>query len=140
MGLAVDETFVIVRFSPFGPEALQKNAAMTHIVDSKEGRTPPRYGVSVFGDWRREGESRVQVIKRLCAAAHMRGDRIAVTDGAKVTGAGFTVGDDPVEKPAHRLVGTGDLSKEPDYEAMSKLFGLDRMKNPAPAASTGGAK
>lgn len=130
----VDDDLVIVRFGPFTPAGLKKNAEKTRLRDLAEGREPVTYGVSVFAIVPKTGETVQQSADRLCqqltnVAGAPNGDRVAVTQARTLESKGFRLRlDEP--PPGHYLVGSVEPTTMPDVEAMSAEFAT-RQKNPA---------
>lgn len=131
MGCVADSdlaSYVIVRYSPFSPEGVEKNAHGTVAEDLECGREP-RWGVSAFGAQQLEDESLEEVVVRICHVADKRGKTIAVLTRQDLESIGMVASpDEPPE--LHHLIGVDEMREQPDYAALSRLMDERRIRNP----------
>lgn len=120
---------LIVRFSPFTAEGIEKNANATVAHDRMNNRVPPRYGVSAFGCVQQPDESVDEAIFRICEVANKNGRKVAVLTADQLDAAGLVAHwDEP--PPMHHLVGSSTLESPPDYNLLSELLNENRRDNP----------
>lgn len=121
---------MLIRFTPISVEKLTATAYDQHERDSIDGREPARFGISVFGDHIRSGETVDETIARICAEAPCNGRTVAAFDEADLDSVGLTVHDD-IPPPMHYLIGNDDLSTKPAVERLAVLLDEKRTRNPA---------
>lgn len=126
----IDDDLVVVRFRPFGEEALTNSVTKQVITDEIKKRKP-RHGVSVFADRVRDDEDLPTAIERICATVrdHAGGDKIAVTTGKLLSEAGYCL-HETVPPELHYLIGGDDLhSPPPHLSGLADIFTKDRRNN-----------
>ena len=120
----------IVRFGPFTAEGCGRTAKEQYDDDLVAGRSSPRFGVSVFGDYRIKDETTDDVVRRICSDAPVNGKRVAVISRTELEDRGWSVHQD-MPPPLHYLVYVGNLSEVPDVDSLSLLWNEYRINNPA---------
>lgn len=119
----IDPAAVVIRFRPTDPTAVLRSA-------EKEFRRTGVYGVSVFADLARSGESDADTIRRLVAVAGLSGldlssnKRVYVCSRAAEILAlklRFTKDDDPDELAEHYSV---DLGQAPTVDVVESFLGV----------------
>lgn len=135
MSGSVPDDLVVVRFSPFTAEGMKRHAEKDRVKDLA-AELPPQWRISVFGTIRTEGETLSEAGQRLCVDllevdGAPNGERISVVSAGTLGREGFSVYLDEPPR-GHYVVGVGDLTQMPDFEALSQCFGPNtRHKNPA---------
>ncbi|MBZ4618832.1 hypothetical protein [Mycobacterium avium] len=121
---------LIARFGPWSAEGCRKNAQGTYEDDVENGHEPARYGVSVFGGHLRVGETRDDLVCRICGCVPVTGRKVAVVWADELEQQGWAV---HLNMPPdmHYLVGQGGLAELPDFDALALLWAEHKVNNPA---------
>lgn len=131
VNLSCDGSEVVVRFSPFSEEGLTANAEQTHVIDTRDGTHPPRYGVSVVAGRCEDGETFEEAVARIAGESTLNGKTIAVMLGSQLRDAGLDLVSDPVPTvKRHYLVGEAPFQAMPNISALASLVEHGRMRNP----------
>lgn len=119
-----------MRFGPFSAAGCERNAREQHEQDLADGREPPRFGISVSGDYIAEDESVDDVVARICATVPLNGKTVATVSADTLVGLGWTVNVD-IPPPLHYLIGQGDMTTLPDVDSLALVWSQNRTRNPA---------
>jgi hypothetical protein len=108
------------------------NAQGTFDEDIADGRSTPRYGVSVRAMELGDTDSETEVVDFLCSSTKLGGKSVAVLTLANLSEGGYVLVSDPTkEDPHHHLIGQGNLQQMPDTSKLSLMFSNARRENPA---------
>jgi hypothetical protein len=121
---------LITRFGPWSPEKCDETARDQYNDDLRNGRNPPRFGISVFGDHLRAGENIADVVQRICAGVPVGGKKVAVIWADELEALGWEVHPD-MPPDLHYLVGQDDLMQVPNVELLALLWAKHKIDNPA---------
>jgi hypothetical protein len=118
----LDDRAIVMRFRPTDPDAVLGKAEV-------EFRRAGHYGLSVFADVQRDGETEADVLRRLLAASLL--DRIALSNNKRIfvcaqaveiTSMGFAYlkDDEADELDEHYCI---DLGPDPTLDRVRQLLG-----------------